>query len=247
MDNLYLSIIIPAYNEEKRISQCFKQVKEYFSSQKYSYEIIFVNDGSTDKTISQLKSQILKLSNFRIIDNIENHGKGYVVRQGMMAAKGKYILFADVDLSTPIEEIEKLFPYIKKYSVVIGSRYLKKSNIKIAQPLTRKIISRLGNIFIKLLLGLPYHDTQCGFKLFESSAARDIFSRSTINRWGFDMEILTIAKPLGYNVKEVAVNWYNDPRSQVRAGRAAWNTIKEVIKIKDNVKEGIYNDENIRK
>lgn len=241
---IYLSIIIPLYNEEKRVIESIGKLDSYFSNQKYSYEIIFVNDGSSDETISKLKTRISKLRNIRIIDNKKNHGKGYVVRQGIMSAVGKYILFTDVDLSTPIKEIEKLLPYIEKYPVVIGSRYLKKDSIKIAQPLSRRIISRVGNLFIKLFLGLSYVDTQCGFKLFESKAAKDIFKRSTIDRWGFDMEILAIAKALGYKVKEVAVDWYDDPRSQVRASRAAWNTIKEVAKIRDNIKKGVYNNEN---
>lgn len=241
---IYLSIIIPLYNEEKRVIESIGKLDSYFSNQKYSYEIIFVNDGSSDETISKLKTRISKLRNIRIIDNKKNHGKGYVVRQGIMSAVGKYILFTDVDLSTPIKEIEKLLPYIEKYPVVIGSRYLKKDSIKIAQPLSRRIISRVGNLFIKLFLGLSYVDTQCGFKLFESKAAKDIFKRSTIDRWGFDMEILAIAKALGYKVKEVAVDWYDDPRSQVRASRAAWNTIKEVAKIRSNMKKGVYKNEN---
>lgn len=241
---IYLSIIIPLYNEEKRVIESIGKLDSYFSNQKYSYEIIFVNDGSSDETISKLKTRISKLRNIRIIDNKKNHGKGYVVRQGIMSAVGKYILFTDVDLSTPIKEIEKLLPYIEKYPVVIGSRYLKKDSIKIAQPLSRRIISRVGNLFIKLFLGLSYVDTQCGFKLFESKAAKDIFKKSTIDRWGFDMEILAIAKALGYKVKEVAVDWYDDPRSQVRASRAAWNTIKEVAKIRSNMKKGVYKNEN---
>jgi glycosyltransferase involved in cell wall biosynthesis len=247
---IYLSIVIPLYNEEKRIPESIEKLGSYFKNQKYSYEIIFVNDGSSDNTVSKINSEISKqknLKNIRIIDNKKNHGKGYVIRQGIMNSFGKYVLFTDVDLSTPIEEVEKLFPYIEKYPVIIGSRYLKKDSIKIAQPLSRRIISRAGNLFVKTFLGFPYKDTQCGFKLFESNASKDIFKRSTINRWGFDMEILAIAKLLGYKVKEVPVNWYDDPRSQVRAGRAAANTIKEVIKIKDNIKKGVYNNENYTK
>lgn len=246
-----LSVVISAYNEEQRIEECFHKLKHYFSHVQYSYEIIFVNDGSSDNTKLKIeslnKNLTLKIKNLKLISYQPNKGKGYGIRQGVMAAKGQYILFSDVDLSTPIKETEKLFKFIKKYPIVIGSRYLKKGSVKVAQPLTRRIISRLGNSLIKLMLGLFYQDTQCGFKLLDARSAKDIFSRATISRWGFDIEMLAIAKILGCRVKETAVDWYNDPRSQVRASRAVINTFREVLKIRANIKKGIYQHENLGK
>lgn len=233
MNKTYLSIIVPVFNEEKRIGKCIQELKKYFSTQKYSYEIIFVDDGSTDETVEKIK--VFKLISYKI-----NRGKGYAVRKGVAAAQGKYILFMDADLSTPPQELEKLLPFTNDFSVIIGSRYLNNTSIKIKQPFFRRVLSRSANLLIKIMLGLDFYDTQCGFKLFENSAAKAIFSRATINRWGFDIEILAIAKRLGYNVREVAVDWFDDPRSRLRAGRAAWQTLQELFTIKKNILKGKY-------
>jgi len=240
MSKVFLSVVVPTYNEEERIENCLKKIKGYFSKQNYSYEVIFVDDASIDKTVKIIKDAIGHWPVAKIIENQENHGKGYVVRQGMLAASGKYILFTDADLSTPIEDVEKLLLEIDKFPIIIGSRYLAKKSIKIAQPLTRRIISRFGNFLIRAVLGLNFADTQCGFKLFSSKVAKDVFSRATINRWGFDMEILAIAQQLGYKIKEKSVNWYNDPHSKLRAGKAALETFKELFKIKINLISGTY-------
>lgn len=240
MPEIFLSIVIPTYNEEKRIDACLKKLKQYFLRQKYFWEIIFVDDGSSDGTTSKIKNQISKIKNCRLIENKENHGKGYVVKQGMLEARGKYILFTDADLSTPIENVETLLPETDKFEVIIGSRYLSKKSIKLAQPFIRRIISRFGNLLVRVVLGLNFADTQCGFKLFSAKAAKDIFSRATINHWGFDMEILAIAKQLNYKIKEKSVNWYNDPHSKLRAGKAAFETFKELFKIKINLISGVY-------
>lgn len=237
---MFLSVIIPIYNEEARIEPTLEKLLSYFKHAKYSWEIILVNDGSSDQSEKIIRKDIKGFSNISLISYAKNQGKGYAVRQGVATAKGQYILFMDADMSTPIEEISKLLAEIDKYPIVIGSRYLSKDNITIKQPWIRRMISRLGNKIIKTLLKLPYQDTQCGFKLFESTAAKKIFSQAQINHWGFDIEILAIAKILGYQVKEVAVTWHNDARSKVRAGRDAWHTFQEVIKIKNNIKSGVY-------
>lgn len=230
-----ISIIIPVYNEEKRIIKCIEKIDEYFLKQSYTFEIIFVDDGCKDQTIKIIQEKTKNKNNFFLLPGKKNYGKGHAIRQGVFAAKGEYILFTDADLSTPINEIEKLLPYIEKYPVVIGSRYLKKDSIKIKQPFTRRAISRFGNLLVKLVLGLSFADTQCGFKLFQNMPAKKIFKKSQVDRWAFDMEILSIAKCNRYPIKEVAVNWYNDSYSQLRAGRDAYNTFKELILIKKNL------------
>lgn len=245
MKNTYLSVIVPTYNEEKRIKACIEKLKKYFFGCKFNYEVIFVDDGSCDKTKAIIKKQIANLANYRIINYQPNTGKGYAVRQGVLMAKGKYVLFMDTDMSTPIHQLDKLLEYVNQFPIVIGSRYLNKNSIKVYQPFTRRMVSRLGNLLIRQMLKLPYQDTQCGFKLLESSTAQKIFKLSQVNRWGFDIEILTIAKLLGFGVKEVAVDWYHDSRSQLRASRAAWQTFYEVVKIKSNIKTGVYQEKNI--
>jgi len=240
MINIYLSIIIPVYNEEKRIECCLRKIEEYFSRRKYSYEVILFDDQSSDKSVEIIEKNIKNKSNYHLIKNHVNRGKGYGVKKGVEASLGKYILFTDTDLSTPIEDLDKLLVHINQFSVVIGSRYMTSGSIKIKQSFMRRLVSRLGNIAIRLILGLKYKDTQCGFKLFQSAEAKQIFSRVAIDRWGFDMEVLTIAKILNYQVKEVAVDWSDDKNSKLRAGRDAINTLKELIKIKINVLKKKY-------
>lgn len=239
-----LSIIVPMYNEENRIAKCVSLLSNYFAKQKYNFEVIFVDDGSQDNTVKILHELIKDKKDFKIIANKINHGKGYVVKQGILNSQGSWILFTDADLSTPISELEKLLNYRGKFEVIIGSRYLKKDSIKVPQPFLRRAISRIGHTLISIILGLPFADTQCGFKLFSQKAAKDIFSRMTIERWGFDMEVLAIAKFLGYNIKEVAVAWYNDPNSHLRAGKAAMDTLKELMAIKSNLLKGRYANKN---
>lgn len=238
-----LSVVIPAYNEEKRICKTLAHVFNYLSHKDYKHEIIVVNDASSDDTLKKIRTyNFQKLgTKLVIINHKHNQGKGAAVKNGILASTGDYILFMDADNSTKINEIDKILPYIKSHEVVIGSRYLKKNSIKLKQPLTRRIISRVGNIFIKLLLKINYADTQCGFKLFQSKPAKKIFNKVTIDRWGFDIELLVIAEKLKYKIVEVAVNWYDSPQSQLRSGRDTIKTFNELIKIKKNLSAGIYN------
>lgn len=259
---MYLSVVIPAYNEEKRLPATIKKVVEYLSRQKYDWEVLIVNDGSKDRMAQTIEPFINREDNLRLIDNKVNKGKGAVVKQGMLEAKGEWRLFMDADNSTDISEIEKLWPYSKQtaYSlqltaknnkplavsrqpeaeVIIGSRYLKADSIKIKQPILRRMMSRAGNILIRILLGIKSVDTQCGFKLFSAKAAQEIFPLQTIERWGFDMEILAIAIHRGYQIKEVAVDWYDAEGSQVKKS-AALKTLKELLVIKLNLIKKKYN------
>lgn len=273
---MHLSVVIPAYNEEKRLPETLKKVEGYLSRQDYDWEVLIVNDGSKDKTARVVLALIgdIPSGSFRLIDNKENKGKGGVVKQGMLEAKGDWRLFMDADNSTDIAEIEKLWPYAlglgtsrslsgshsspvsnspsairdaptslgdipSAYEVIIGSRYLKADSIKVKQPLMRRIVSRMGNWLTRILLGINMVDTQCGFKLVSAKAAVEIFPKQTIMRWGFDMEILAITRRRGYQIKEVAVDWYDDDRSTVKKS-AAVKTLKELLLIKWNLMRGKY-------
>ncbi len=240
---MFLSVIIPAYNEEKRLPETLMKVRDYLSAQNYVWEVLIVNDGSKDKTADVASDLIKDWQGFRLIDNKENKGKGGVVKQGMLEAKGEWRLFMDADNSTDISEIDKLWPFAHNpsgfYDIIVGSRYLKSDSIKIKQPFLRRIVSRVGNWLIRILLGIDMKDTQCGFKLFSAKAAGGIFPKQTIMRWGFDMEILAIAIKKGYKIKEVAVDWYDSEGSQVRKS-AALKTLKELFIIKGNLIKGKY-------
>jgi dolichyl-phosphate beta-glucosyltransferase len=238
MDSPKLSVVIPAYNEENRLTETLEIIIQYLSVQEYPWEIIIVDDGSKDKTAEVAES--MSCPNLRVIKHNPNQGKGAAVKTGMLAAVGQYRLFCDSDNATPFEEIEKLWPVIDEKTVVIGSRYMKGSQIVIEQTFLRRLLSRLGNILIQIILlpGLP--DTQCGFKMFTAEAAERIFSRQTISRWGFDMEILYLARKLGYKVRQVPVNWYDRAGSKVQSSKVFLKTFSELFRIRWNSLVGKY-------
>ncbi len=233
-----LSIIIPAYNEEKRIVDTLRKIESFLSKKKLTYEIIVVDDGSRDKTVEVVRNS--GVTNLRIIQKEINRGKGDSVRLGMLSAKGRYALFTDADNSTPIEEFDKMRDYFDDYKVIIGSRYLRNSNVEIRQPFYRRFVSRLGNLLIRAILIDNIHDTQCGFKAFELVAARNIFSRVTVERFGFDMEVLAISKMLKYEIKEVGVHWINDPKSKIHIIKDSMKTFIELIYVKLSIWVGRY-------
>jgi dolichyl-phosphate beta-glucosyltransferase len=215
---MYLSVIIPAYNEERRLPKTLKEIDKYLRKQNYQYEIIVVNDGSTDKTslvLSNLQSQIL---NLKIIGYETNQGKGYAVRLGMSEAKGEYRIFTDADNSTSIDQIEKIWPEFERgYDIVIGSRDVKGAILDPPQPWIRRFFGEGFKLFRKIIIGLwEIADTQCGFKAFTKKAAENIFPKCKINRFAFDPEILLIGKKLGYKIKEIPVYWKNNPESKVK-------------------------------
>jgi len=215
---MYLSIVVPAYNEEKRLPKTLVEIDKYLRKQSYEYEIIVVNDGSKDKTAEIVKSLKFKVQNLKLIDNKENKGKGAVVRQGLLEAEGEYRLFTDADNSTSIDQVEKLLPYFKEgFDIVIGSRDVKGAVISNPQPWYRIILGNVFNLMVQIITGLwGIWDTQCGFKALSANVANDIFPRCKINRWAFDPEILIIAKKLDYKIKEVPIVWENDPESKVK-------------------------------
>jgi dolichyl-phosphate beta-glucosyltransferase len=200
-----ISIIIPAFDEEKRLPFTLKRVKEYLAVSSWVFsEILVVDDGSRDNT-----ARVAKAAGVRVLRNPGNRGKGYSVRSGMLEAKGDWALFSDADLSAPIEELETLWNAVERERALcaIGSRALDRSLIGVRQPPFRENIGRIFNVLMRLETGLPFHDTQCGFKLFETSAAREIFGRQRLDGFGFDVEVLFIAQRLGYRTLEIPVRW----------------------------------------
>ena len=242
MSDIHLSIVIPAYNEEKRIQKTLEEVDKYLRRQKYSYEIIVVSDGSKDKTGEVVLELTSKIKNLKLVDNKVNHGKGFVVRQGLSQAKGKYRLFTDADNSTSIDQTEKMWPVLEKgFDIVIGSRDIKGAVLDPPQPWIRNVLLGEGfKLFRKLVIGLwGLEDTQCGFKIFKAEAVKSVFLKCKINRFAFDPEILVVAQRMGYKVKEVPVYWKNDPESKVKFK----NIIKmslDLFKIRINLIKGVY-------
>lgn len=212
-----LSIIIPAYNEEKRIEKTIQNIVSYLA-EKFAdnYEIIIVDDRSKDKTVEIVKKLSRENEKIKIMVNEENYGKGYSVKKGMLNAQGKYLLFSDADLSTPIEELDKLLFWIEKgYDIAIGSRSLKDSQVIVHQPFYREMMGKIFNKLVKIWCLSDFVDTQCGFKLFNKEVAKKIFTQTKINRFAFDVEILYLAKRNGLRVKEIPVRWINSPASRV--------------------------------
>lgn len=228
---MQISIIIPAYNEEKRIKKTIESILTYVQKKKYDYEIIVVNDGSTDKTKDVV--QEFKNKKIKIIDNLENKGKGFSVKQGFLTATKKWILFSDADLSTPIEELDTFFRY-QEYDIIIGSRNLPDSLIVIKQPFLRSTLGKIFPFFVRLLLLSEIKDTQCGFKLFKKEVAKKIAEMQTIDGFCFDAEQLFIAKKIGYSVKEIPISWQNDERSKIRIIRDTIQMFMDLMRIKYN-------------
>jgi len=243
MEKIYLSVIIPAYNEEKRIGHTLLEIDRYLSEQDYSYEIVVVNDGSKDKTVQVVKKFQTLIKNLRLIDNKVNHGKGWVVRQGMLEAKGDYRLFTDADNATSIDHFEKMRPKISEgFQVIIGSRDKKDApgaRQAVPQSFLKRQLGNAGNLLIQIFAVPGVWDTQCGFKLFSRKAAKDIFSRCRIDGFGFDIEALAIARRLGYQIGIIPVNWVNDPDSRV-SWKSYLKVLKDLLKIKWNLIRGVY-------
>ncbi len=221
--NYFLSIIIPVYNEEFRIKNTLENITNYFSDKNFKYELILVNDGSSDNTVDVIKTFKNKINNnsknfeLLILNNDKNKGKGFSVRKGVLNSKGKFVLFSDADLSTPIEEFEKLYHYLQNgFNIAIGSRALKDSNIIIRQNKVRESMGKLFNLLIRKITNLNYFDTQCGFKCFDRKTVNSIFPYLKINDFSFDIEILYLAEKQGLKIEEVPIRWINSIESKVR-------------------------------
>jgi len=207
-----LSVVIPAYNEAKRLGPTLDAVGAFLRAKKFDFaELIVVDDGSRDGTAELVEWRARTAPEIRLLRNPANRGKGYTVRHGMMEARADWILYTDADLSAPIEEFDKLFEAVSRAGarVAIGSRALDRSLVGAHQSAFREWSGRAFNLAMRMVTGLPFRDTQCGFKLFERSAAREIFSRQKLDGFSFDVEDLVIAKKLGIRAIEVPVVWNN--------------------------------------
>jgi glycosyltransferase involved in cell wall biosynthesis len=236
-----LSVVVPMFNEAFRLTEGLGAILRRLADRHPTAEVICVDDGSRDATAERAR-ELLRTAGFpsgRVISFSSNRGKGAAVREGMRAATGEVRLFADVDNSTPIEELERLLPRVSTpRTIVIGSRGLEDSRVEIRQPLWRQTMGRTFNLLPRLVLGLPYADTQCGFKLFGAEAARVCFAEQTLERFAFDVELLWIAKLRGFPVHEVPVIWRNAGHSRVNPLVDSLRMARDVLKIRSRHPEG---------
>lgn len=237
-----ISVIIPAYNEETRILPTLQRLLDYLNERFEEFEIIVVDDGSSDRTADITDQLRREKSTIDLISYMPNKGKGHAIKRGVLASKHSLLLTCDADMSTPIEEIEKLIPYIKNnYDIAIGSRALQGSDIVIRQPWYREGMGKTFNLFVRTLVMGGIKDTQCGFKLFKGEVARELFAKSLIKGFSFDVEILFLARKSGYKIKEVPVKWLNSPNSKVRLITDPIKMLLELLKIRINWLTDEYN------
>jgi dolichyl-phosphate beta-glucosyltransferase len=235
-----LSIVVPAFNEGERIGNSIRQIDAFMRQSPIPCELIVVDDGSRDNT-SEIVSQA-KVEGLRLVTNAENHGKGYTVRQGVLAASGTYVLFTDADLSAPIDEASKLFDVAMKQGadIVIGSRAVDRSYIEKHQSPVRELGGIVFNLMVRMLLGLRLHDTQCGFKLFERQKCGPIFAMQTTSGFGFDAELLFLAKRRGLKICETPVRWSHAEGSKVSFLRDGLRMFSDLVRIRWNAVMGKY-------
>ena len=237
--------MIPAYNEESRILPTLERIHRFLETENVDAEILVVNDGSTDRTAEVVEKQIASLrprAELQLLHNPGNRGKGYSVRHGMLKAEGERVLFTDSDLSSPIEEYRKLAAPLERgeASIAIGSRALKESQVQTHQSWWREYSGRTFNVLVRAIARLPFRDTQCGFKLFTCEAVRAVFPLQTIDGFGFDVEILYIARKLGYCAAEIPVVWRDVGASHVRLSSGA-RAILDILRVRFQDLKGVYN------
>lgn len=241
--NVYLSVIIPAYNEGDRIIKTLHAIYDYLEDQDYTWEVLVVSDGGTANTVDVVRNVFRGHENSRVIDRKENKGKGYTVKEGMLAARGQIRLFTDADNSTDISHFDKMKPLFDKgYDVVICSREPKDApgaRQAVSQSRLKRLMGDMGNLFIQIVAVWGIRDTQCGFKAFKAEAAEKIFNQLTLNRWAFDVEILAMSKLFKYKVGIVPAYWVNDPHSSVKSSDY-FKFLFQVWKVRWNLIKGVY-------
>lgn len=240
MDVTY-SIVIPAYNEGTRLANTLDAVTAFIAQHRWRAEIVVVNDGSTDNTADLVREYARRNSVIRLVENPGNRGKGFSVRNGMLHAHGDVLLFTDADLSAPISEAPKLMDAIAAGAdIAIGSRWLDPSLQTHRQSLLRQFLGRVYNILMRIILGLNFKDTQCGFKAFTRKAARLIFPIQHIERWGFDPEVLFVARRYGMKIAEVPVRWGHDTGTRIHPFRDGFQMFWEMLSIRRSDMRGAY-------
>lgn len=235
------SIVLPAYNESERIGASLDKILAYAEARGRPTEVIVVNDGSTDATAQVVRDYAAKHPALRLVENGGNRGKGYSVRNGMLHATGDIVLFSDADLSSPVTEADKLFAAIEGgVDVAIGSRWLQTDLQKKRQPLHRQILGRLFNLALRMVLGLNFKDTQCGFKAFTRESSQALFQLQQVERWGFDPELLYLARKLGFTIKEVPVEWSHRSGTRINPLRDGIRMLGEILCVRWNAWSGKY-------
>lgn len=238
-----LSIVIPAYNESARIEDALEKVLSCVAEQQWDAEVLVVDDGSKDDTAAIVQRWMNDHPRLHLIQNPGNKGKGYSVRNGLLQAAGDIVMFTDADLSAPMEEANLLFAALTNGAdVAIGSRWLDRARQTIHQPLYRQFFGRCFNWITRTVMGLPFKDTQCGFKAFKRPAAQVIFRLQTIERWGFDPEILFIARKLKYVIREVPVTWGHDERTRMSYLKDGMKMLEDMARIRANSIAGRYDE-----
>ncbi len=235
-----ITIVIPAFNEERRLPLTLNAVLAYADARRFDFcEVIVVDDGSSDGTAALVENWAD--ARLRLLRNPGNRGKGYAVRHGMLEARGEWVLFSDADLSTPIEELSKLTDAAQRHSarIAIGSRAVNRSLVSVHQSAAREIAGRFFNLIMRVITGLPFLDTQCGFKLYEASAAREVFQRQRLDTFGFDVEDLFIAKLLDIPAVEVPVRWANVEGTKVSTA-SGLNAFLDPLRVRWNQLRGLY-------
>jgi dolichyl-phosphate beta-glucosyltransferase len=235
-----LSIIIPSYNEEARLPATLSRIAAYTRLSNRAIEVIVVDDGSRDGTVAAAEKFRSEIPSLRVVSNGKNRGKGYSVRHGMQEAQGDIVLFTDADLSAPIEEVEKLLPAMKTNDVAIGSRAMDRSQITVHESHFREFAGIVFNKIVRLILRLPFVDTQCGFKAFRRVPCKIIFEQQTIERFGFDPELLYLARHHGLHSVEISVRWGHSPATKVSMLRDSIQMFIDVFLIRWNSLTGKY-------
>ena len=236
----FLSVVIPAHNEENRLPKALEQVLGFLKNQSFTYEVIVIENGSTDNTLATAQKYADEHEQVRVIQS--ERGKGAAVKLGMLEAKGEYRFMCDADLSMPVEEIAKFIPpALEKFDLAIASREAKGAS-RYNEPSYRHLGGRGVNLMIQALILPGLNDTQCGFKCFRADVAEKLFSRQTLHGWSFDIELLYLARQYSYDIHEVPINWYHDTDTKVRALRDAIIMVQDIFRIHANARRGIYDE-----
>lgn len=245
-ESIYLSIIVPAFREEQRLLPTLQKIEAYRRIKPWKSEVLIIDDCSPDGTSRVAEAFMAGKTGYRLLRNERNLGKGGSVRRGMLEAEGRFRLFTDADLSTPIEDVDSFFPFLEgaggmRYDGVIASRRVEGAKLEQRQPIYRELSGRIFSILVRLLAVPGFFDTQCGFKIFTAEAAQQIFPRQTILGFGFDVEILFIAiRVLAYKVKEAPVRWMDSPATTVRLFQDSTRMFRDLLLIRKNYRENLY-------
>lgn len=235
-----LSIVIPSYNEELRLPRTLDRVRAWLQSARIPAEVIVVDDGSTDATARVVTERIATWPELRLVSNPGNRGKGYSVRHGALEARGRLLLFTDADLSAPIEEAPKLLQALETHDAAIGSRALDRRVIEVHQSKLRELAGMVFNLIVRITLGLSFADTQCGFKAFQRDRCMILFQKQRVERFGFDPELLYLARINGLSVAEIPVRWAHDAGTRISMARDSIGMFGEIWQVRWNAWMGRY-------